>query len=208
MSHKGGNSRSLMMNLIPDLVYLMRLREFPGLVKNREKVQLHKLGLYFCEFKRKQKRILKQAEYENRNDIGLGHLRIPILDPEKAAKVEEIITEPELTILEGFEAGNLWNWLQQDRFEVAFEPTKQWLQEDFVLFEDEDTSSSSSDESLLSIILQVKKYNRFIVTSINLHTKFGRNRWLFQRDAFIYATQEAVVSEPTITGWSRCKIRG
>ena len=38
MSHKGGNSRSLIMYLIPDLVYLMRLREFPGLVKNREKV--------------------------------------------------------------------------------------------------------------------------------------------------------------------------
>ena len=38
MSYKGGNSRSLMMYLIPDLVYLMRLREFPGLVKNHEKV--------------------------------------------------------------------------------------------------------------------------------------------------------------------------
>ena len=38
MSYKGSNSRSLMIYLIPDLVYLIRLREFLGLVKNREKV--------------------------------------------------------------------------------------------------------------------------------------------------------------------------
>ena len=42
-----------MMYLIPDLVYLMRLREFPGLVKNREKVFLKScfiVKLYYYKF--------------------------------------------------------------------------------------------------------------------------------------------------------------
>lgn len=81
------------------------------------------------------------------------HLTILIPDPEVVAKLEKerleqegvLGTIPE-TILEGFEAGDGSMWyLRPESRVIEDNPSREWLQDDFVAFEEE--SSSSSDDS-------------------------------------------------------------
>ena len=103
---------------------------------------------------RVRKRFLKQVDC---NDIGASYLTIPIPDPEKAAKEAAILGTDKSIILEGFEAGDPEQWYS-GRLVNGEETTdlpvlESWLEADFVPFEPEDSSSSSSDESLESIIV-------------------------------------------------------
>ena len=89
------------------------------------------------------------------DDIGLAHLTIPIPDPE----TQDIQEDTQETIPEGFEAGDPKNWIQEDVQEVQdvqedqVDHSKDWLQDDFVPFEEEDSSSDESFESFSSIIV-------------------------------------------------------
>ena len=78
---------------------------------------------------------------------------IPIPDPKKAIKDKDIIDQLESTILEGFKAGDPWNWLQEDWLNKAIKPSESWLQDNYVALEEADISSSDSDESYFSIQL-------------------------------------------------------
>ena len=106
---------------------------------------------------------LRKAELKRvlDDDIGVGHLLIPIPDPEVQAKEESTqeVTQEE-TIPEGFEAGDPryhyqdshWQRGQNEEFRREREG---WLSRDFVAFEEEESSSSSSDESHDSIDLHI-----------------------------------------------------
>jgi hypothetical protein len=77
------------------------------------------------------------------DDIGLAHLTIPIPDPEIQEDIQEDTQE---TIPEGFEADDPKNWMQEEQVHHS----KDWLQDEFVPFEEEDDELSSSDESYMS----------------------------------------------------------
>jgi hypothetical protein len=77
------------------------------------------------------------------DDIGLARLTIPIPDPETQEDIQEDTQE---TIPEGFEAGYPKNWMQEEQVHHS----KDWLQDEFVPFEEEEDELSSSDESYMS----------------------------------------------------------
>ena len=83
------------------------------------------------------------------DDIGLAHLTIPILDPKTTQDIQEDTQE---TIPKGFEAGDPNNWIQEE-VQDQVDHSKDWLQDDFVPFEEEDSSSDESFESFSSIIV-------------------------------------------------------
>ena len=93
---------------------------------------------------------LKQVDS---NDIGASHLTVPIPDPEKEAA---LIEQEENLVPEGFEAGDPEKWFVDTQGEATIEPSgppRTWLQDDFVPFEEEDSSSDESFESFSSIIV-------------------------------------------------------
>ena len=76
---------------------------------------------------------------------------IPILDPEKVLIEEDILGVQELTIPEGFEAGDPQNQLEGQTiqpFESTLQPSERQLQDDFIPLDEEDSSSSSSNDSI------------------------------------------------------------
>jgi hypothetical protein len=111
--------------------------------------ELHAAGVDARRIERRRKAALKKVAV---HDLGAAHLTIPILDPEIEAKLEQerleqegvLGTVPE-TILEGFEAGDPSKWYPSGRV-VEDNPDRQWLQDDFVAFEKEGSSSSSSSD--------------------------------------------------------------
>jgi hypothetical protein len=123
--------------------------------------ELYTTGVTARQIEKCQKKALKNVAID---DLGAAHLTIPIPDPEVEAKLEQerleqkavlgIIPEtiPE-TILEGFEAGDPSQWYPSGRV-VEDNPDRQWLQDDYVAFEKDNTSSSDdsddSDDSFVS----------------------------------------------------------
>jgi hypothetical protein len=116
---------------------------------NKERRERHQAGVHARRIERLRKAELRKALED---DIGLAHLTIPIPDPE----TQDIQEDTQETIPEGFEAGDPKNWIQeevQDVQEDLVDHSKDWLQHDFVPFEEEDSSSDESFESFGSIIV-------------------------------------------------------
>jgi hypothetical protein len=85
------------------------------------------------------------------NDIRAAHSWMPISDLEKTLKEAETLADQQSTIPEGFEAGDPQNWLEGETiqpFESTLLPPKRWLEEDFIPFNEDSGSSSSSNDSI------------------------------------------------------------
>ena len=122
------------------------------IAKNKRKRELHELGVLHRRLERLRVKSLKQVDS---NDIGAFHLTVPIPDPEKEAALIEQEQEENL-VPEGFEAGDPEKWFVDTQGESTIEPSgppRTWLQDDFVPFEEEDSSSDESFESFSSIIV-------------------------------------------------------
>jgi hypothetical protein len=104
---------------------------------NKRRRERHQAGVQARRIERLRKAELRKALED---DIGLAHLTIPIPDPETQEDIQEDTQE---TIPEGFEAGDPKNWIQEEQVDHS----KDWLQDDFVPFEEEEDELSSSDES-------------------------------------------------------------
>jgi hypothetical protein len=81
-------------------------------------------GVIKCRLDRKRPKFLAQILD---NDIGAAYLQIPIPDLEKALKEAEILADQQLTIPEGFEAGDPQNWQEGEviqPFESTLQPPK------------------------------------------------------------------------------------
>jgi len=109
---------------------------------NKERRERHQAGVHARRIERLRKAELRKALED---DIGLAHLTIRIPDPE----TQDIQEDTQETIPEGFEAGDPKNWMQEEQVDHS----KDWLQDDFVPFEEEDSSSDESFESFSSIIV-------------------------------------------------------
>ena len=123
------------------------------IAKNKRKRELHELGVLHRRLERLRVKSLKQVDS---NDVGASHLTVPIPDPEKEAALIEQEQEENL-VPEGFEAGDPEKWFVDTQGESNIEPSgppRTWLQDDFVPFEEEDSSSDESFESFSSIIVQ------------------------------------------------------
>jgi hypothetical protein len=114
---------------------------------NKERRERHQAGVHARRIERLRKAELRKALED---DIGLAHLTIPIPDPE--TETQDIQEDTQETIPEGFEAGDPKNWLQEE-VQDQVDHSKDWLQDDFVPFEEEDSSSDESFESFSSIIV-------------------------------------------------------
>jgi hypothetical protein len=122
------------------------------IAKNKRKRELHELGVLHRRLERLRVKSLKQV---NSNDVGASHLTVPIPDPEKEAALIEQEQE-ENPVPEGFEARDPEKWFVDTQGESTIEPSgppRTWLQDDFVPFEEEDSSSDESFESFSSIIV-------------------------------------------------------
>jgi hypothetical protein len=78
---------------------------------------------------------------------------ILIPDPKKEAA---LIEQEENLVLKGFEARDLEKWFVDIQGDSTIEPSsppRTWLQDDFVPFKEEDSSSDESFESFSSIIV-------------------------------------------------------
>jgi ribosomal 50S subunit-associated protein YjgA (DUF615 family) len=120
------------------------------IAKNKRKRELHELGVLHRRLERLRVKSLKQVDS---NDVGASHLTVPIPDPEKEAA---LIEQEENLVPEGFEAGDPEKWFVDTQGESTIEPSgppRTWLQDDFVPFEEEDSSSDESFESFSSIIV-------------------------------------------------------
>jgi hypothetical protein len=78
-------------------------------------------------------------------------LSVSIPDPEKEALKEQDIQED--LVPEGFEARDPQKWFVDNEGESSLKPSTRWLQDDFVPFEEEDSSSDESFRSFSSIIV-------------------------------------------------------
>jgi hypothetical protein len=114
---------------------------------NKERRERHQAGVHARRIERLRKAELRKALED---DIGLAHLTIPIPDPE--TETQDIQEDTQETIPEGFEAGDPKNWIQEE-VQDQVDHSKDWLQDDFVPFEEEDSSSDESFESFGSIIV-------------------------------------------------------
>jgi hypothetical protein len=126
-----------------------RLERAKRIKANKERRERHQAGVHARRIERLRKAELRKALED---DIGLAHLTIPIPDPE----TQDIQEDTQETILEGFEAGDPKNWIQEevpDVQEDQVDHSRDWLQDDFVPFEEEDSSSDESFESFSSIIV-------------------------------------------------------
>jgi hypothetical protein len=123
-----------------------RLERAKRIKANKERRERHQAGVHARRIERLRKAELRKALED---DIGLAHLTIPILDPE----TQDIQEDTQETITEGFEAGDPKNWMQEEVPEDQVDHSKDWLQDDFVPFEEEDSSSDESFESFSSIIV-------------------------------------------------------
>jgi len=129
-----------------------RLERAKRIKANKDRRERHQAGVHARRIERLRKAELRKALED---DIGLAHLTIPIPDPE----TQDIQEDTQETIPEGFEAGDPKNWIQEDVQEVQdvqedqVDHSKDWLQDDFVPFEEEDSSSDESFESFSSIIV-------------------------------------------------------
>jgi hypothetical protein len=126
-----------------------RLERAKRIKANKERRERHQASVYARRIERLRKAELRKALED---DIGLAHLTIPIPDPE----TQDIQEDTQETILEGFEAGDPKNWIQEevpDVQEDQVDHSRDWLQDDFVPFEEEDSSSDESFESFSSIIV-------------------------------------------------------
>src|ERR1700722_16612002 len=103
---------------------------------NKRRRDRHQAAVQARRIERLRKAELRRALED---DIGLAHLTIPIPDPETQEDIQEDTQE---TIPEGFEAGDPKNWIQEEQVDHS----KDWLQDDFVPFEEEEDELSSSDE--------------------------------------------------------------
>jgi hypothetical protein len=112
---------------------------------NKRKRELHHLGVLHRRLERLRVKSLRQVDS---NDIGASHLTILIPDPEK----EAALIEQENLVPEGFEAGDPEKWFV-DTEGSSIKPSETWLQDNFVPFEEEDSSSDESFESFSSIIV-------------------------------------------------------
>jgi hypothetical protein len=122
------------------------------IAKNKRKRELHELGVLHRRLERLRVKSLKQVDS---NDVGASHLTVPIPYPEKEAALIEQEQEENL-VPEGFEAGDPEKWFVDTQGESNIEPSgppRTWLQDDFVPFEEEDSSSDESFESFSSIIV-------------------------------------------------------
>ena len=122
------------------------------IAKNKRKRELHELGVLYCRLKRLRVKSLKQVDS---NDIGAFHLTVLIPDPKKEAALIEQEQEENL-VPKGFEARDPEKWFVDTQGEPNIEPSsppRTWLQDDFVPFEEEDSSSDESFESFSSIIV-------------------------------------------------------
>ena len=120
---------------------------------NKRKRELYHLGVLHCRLERLRVKRLRQVDS---NDIGASHLTVPIPDPEKAAVIEQEQEQEENLVPKGFEAGDPEKWFVDTQGESTIEPSgppRTWLQDDFVPFEEEDSSSDESFESFSSIIV-------------------------------------------------------
>jgi hypothetical protein len=116
--------------------------------KNKVKKELHNLGVLRRRIERRRGKALKQVDPD---DIGAAHLTVIIPDPEKEAERQALI-EQESLIPEGFEAGDPEKWFV-DTEGSSIKPSETWLQDNFVPFEEEDSSSDESFESFSSIVV-------------------------------------------------------
>jgi hypothetical protein len=126
-----------------------RLERAKRIKANKERRERHQAGVHARRIERLRKAELRKALED---DIGLAHVTIPIPDPE----TQDIQEDTQETILEGFEAGDPKNWIQEevpDVQEDQVDHSRDWLQDDFVPFEEEDSSSDESFESFSSIIV-------------------------------------------------------
>ena len=112
---------------------------------NKRKRELYHLGVLHRRLERLRVKSLRQVDS---NDIGASHLTVPIPDPEK----EAALIEQENLVPEGFEAGDPEKWFV-DTDGSSIKPSETWLQDNFVPFEEEDSSSDESFESFSSIIV-------------------------------------------------------
>jgi DDE superfamily endonuclease len=117
------------------------------IAKNKRKRELHESGVLHRRLERLRVKSLKQVDFD---DIGAFHLTIPIPDPEKEALALE--QEQENLVPEGLEAGDPEKWFVDTEGE-SLEPSKRWLQDNFVPLEEEDSSSDESFMSFESIIV-------------------------------------------------------
>jgi hypothetical protein len=124
------------------------------IAKNKRKRELHELGVLHRRLERLRVKSLKQVDS---NDVGAFHLTVPIPDPEKeAALIEQEQEQEDNLVPKGFEAGDPEKWFVDTQGESTIEPSgppRTWLQDDFVPFEEEDSSSDESFESFSSIIV-------------------------------------------------------
>ena len=96
---------------------------------------------------------VKSLKQVDSNDVRAFHLTVPIPDPEKEAA---LIEQEENLVPERFKARDPEKWFVDTQGESTIEPSgspRTWLQDNFVPFEEEDSSSDESFESFSSIIV-------------------------------------------------------
>lgn len=131
--------------------------------RKREATQRGKeLKAIAVKARRSERRRKKALKSVAQDDQGAAHLTILIPDPEVVAELEQkrlaeegILGTILETILEGFEADDPSMWYPRPESRIIEDnPSQEWLQDDFVAFEKEVSSSSDnsddSDDSFVS----------------------------------------------------------